>query len=106
MNNKKVIIGIVIILVVVILVVIGIFVFRPDKSGSNQKNNQQPAGEELPAPEFLTDQEKNAFGLSDDVKAQVLSRDELGEVTVYKIINRDQDIIPDPSEIPSISPRR
>jgi len=98
LNNKKniIIAG----LVVLILITTLILVFKKNW------NNQRGAKVNLPAPEFLTTQEKIDFKLDDNVKAQVLSREASGTPAVYKLIKTDTDIIADPSKIGPISPRQ
>ncbi len=98
LNNKKniIIAG----LVVLILITALILTF------TNRRNNNQGANVNLPAPEFLTAQEKADFRLNDDVKAQVLIRNASGTPTVYKLINTEADIVADPSKIGPISPRQ
>lgn len=96
-NNKKnlIIFGAVglILIVAIILTII-----------SRQKINSAKPANNLPAPEFLTAQEKAHFKLDNNVKAQVLNRDASGTPTVYKLINTDYDIIADPSKVGPISP--
>ena len=63
-------------------------------------------GRVLPAPDFLSEEEKDGFGLPAEAKVQSLKRDENGQVMVYKIIRSDSDIILDPAGIAPISPRQ
>lgn len=63
-------------------------------------------GGNLVAPEFMNAQEKKQFQVPSDLKAQIINRNESGNITVYKIVNTDADVVLDPNNIPSISPRR
>jgi len=101
MKNKKIIIiiGIVLILVLVFLILLNNKdVVFTDKSGADNK-------ETVYVPEFLDDIEKEDLGLPVESRVQALSKNEEGETEVYKIIKNDWDIVTDPSEVGSISPR-
>jgi hypothetical protein len=55
-------------------------------------------------PDFLSTTEKAKLGISAQLKVQALGRDARGQVTVYKIIKDDSDVVVDPSNIKPISP--
>lgn len=59
----------------------------------------------LAAPEFMNAQEKKQFQVPSELKAQIINRNESGGITVYKIVNTDADVVLNPNDIPSISPR-
>jgi len=63
------------------------------------------SGRNLAVPEFMNAQEKKQFQVPSELKAQIINRNESGNITVYKIINTDADVVLDPNNIPSISPR-
>lgn len=95
MNNKKTIIlagliGAALILIVVLVII---------------SNRQEPtmsdlSGESVPlyTPEFMTESEKESFGLPVDAKIQIF-RQEDGAAPVYKIIRSDEDIIYNPEYV-------
>jgi len=62
-------------------------------------------GGNLAAPEFMNAQEKKQFQVPSELKAQIINRNEAGGITVYKIVNTDTDVILDPDNVPSLSPR-
>ena len=104
LNNKKniIIAG----LVVLILITALILALTNLRKANEENRNNNPGADNLPAPEFLTAQEKADFRLDDGVKAQVLSRNASGAPTVYRLINTEADIVMDPSKIGPISPRQ
>ena len=89
--------------VVAIILVTALILVLVDRNQGDKTTSPEAA---LPAPEFLSAEEKAGFKLSDNVKAQVLGRDASGTPTIYRLINADEDIITDPSQIGSISPRQ
>jgi len=64
-----------------------------------------PATGETTGPQFMTSAEKANLLVSDDIRAQVLSRNASGAPAVYKVIKTDADIIIDSAKIAPISPR-
>ena len=58
----------------------------------------------MPIPEFLSAAEKEKLKILPNFKIQSLGRDASGQVTVYKVIKTDSDIILDPSKITPINP--
>lgn len=54
-------------------------------------------------PDILNVEEKTKLGIPVEAKIQAMTRDENGEVTVYKIIKNDSDII-DPKEVGTVTP--
>lgn len=100
MNNKKIklmalALGIVVIILLVLWLVLG---------QDNKANLNPQTGGSLNYTEFMTTQEKADFELSSDSQVQVISRDDQGKVSVYKIIRSEEDIVSDPSQLPPISP--
>lgn len=102
LNNKKNIIIAGLVVLILITALILALTNRRRTDGGDQSS--RGADTNLPASEFLTDQEKT---YSDkNIKAQVLGRNASGTPTVYKLINTEADIVADPSKIGSISPRQ
>lgn len=96
---------IIIIVVLVLLVVSLVYWLWPKPEITNNAPGNLSADGSLRSPEFMTDSDKELFGLSSNIKAQIISREEDGGISVYKIIRNDNDIVADPSQLPSISPR-
>ncbi len=106
-KNKKFLfsaLGILLIILIVALAII--FWSKKSPEGGEPGSLTDAAGKNLPAPEFLTDEEKDSFGLPAEVKAQALTRDVSGKILVYKIIKSDNDVVLDPAAIGPISPRQ
>jgi hypothetical protein len=105
-KNKKIIIIFAAVIVLLVIVVTVIFFFSGKKASLNQPttnpaNTTQPT---LPEPKFLDDTAKAKLGLPLSLKAQILQQDARGQVTVYKVIKTNQDIVADPSALGSLSP--
>ncbi len=101
MQKKKLIIsGIIgaVILIFIVAIVIGQINSRRAQNTTNEKPglNFQP--------DFLSSAEKQALGITTDLRLQALTRNASGTVMVYKIIRADKDII-NPNEIASTTPR-
>lgn len=107
MSDKKIIKLIIIGLVVLAAIVVALVVWLPDRGGSLNGTPEST----YPEPEFLSSEEQTTLvnegilDVSDDTKVQVLSRDENGAPLVFKIINSNDDIIANPSDIAPISPQ-
>ena len=102
MDKKKIIIISVISLVLILI--ISLVIFRKKNNSAIIDVNSGLVGKttEKTVPSFLTSAEKTKLRIPDDKKIQAITRDENGEVTVYKIINKDSDVV-DPSQIKPIS---
>lgn len=87
-----------------ILIVCLVWFYFAKNTGISDKNTINQSLQNLPTVEFLSTEEKASLGISQDYKIQALGRNEAGELIVYKIINSDEDIVPDPSSINPISP--
>lgn len=104
-KNKKLIFIIAGALLIVLIIIFLIWFGRiKNPSGGISGENLKTVNKNLPAPEFLTEEEKAKFGLPADTKAQSF-RDSGGNV-IYKIIKSDSDIVSDPSAVKPISPRQ
>lgn len=104
LNNKKnIIIAGLLILILIIALILALTNRQPSKGN---QNSSQGIDASLPAPQFMTAEEKTSFKLDGNVKAQVLMRDASGTPTIYRLINSNADIVTDPSKIGSISPRQ
>ncbi len=102
-NKKNIIIaGLAIVILIAALV---LALINRQRAGTSDQAKNQPANTVLSAPEFMTAQEKAYLNMSDNVRAQVLSRNASGAPAVYKVIKTEADIIADPSKIEPISPR-
>ncbi len=93
MNKKRLYIIVAITLAVLALIIVITMINKPRASDFNTDvvNSYQP--------EFMNQQEKEAFGLSADSQIQVLTRGETGEVQVYKIIREEGDVVTNPAEV-------
>lgn len=87
------------IVLVLILVISGLFLLI--KNNFKISNNDKIATSTEFSPEFLTTKEKENFRIDPSIKAQVMSRNADGKITVYRIINNDSDII-DPRDVSPI----
>lgn len=100
MNKKKIIIVSLIIILLLAIIFAIIFLTR--------KKELRPAAEQGHTdnftPDILNVEEKTKLGIPVEAKIQAMTRDENGEVTVYKIIKNDSDII-DPEKVESINLR-
>ncbi len=101
--NKKIII--LIVLVVVILSVILLVIFL------SQRNNPTPLAEDKQTPaqfkvEFLNTEEKEALNISPELRIQVLQRGPNGEALVYRVIENEDEVVSDISEVKTISPNQ
>ena len=101
MNKKKIII----ISFVTLIVVAGLLFVLLNNFQTRGGRNQGNQSAEIFEPDFLTSEEKAKFDIPAEVKVQSLSRDENGEVMVYRIIRNESDIV-DPDKIMPISPRK
>lgn len=91
MKNKKIIIILGFLIILFLLVAIVWFVNNNNKHQVDyQKIIDQ---EEKFTPEFLNDVEKRALDIDVNKKIQVITRDQNGEVAVYRIINQEVDIV-------------
>lgn len=76
-------------------------------SGVNNELLQLPdvsGGAVLDHPEFMSDQEKEKFNVSKDLKMQIIKRGADGKTEIYKIIKDDSDIVSNPREIKAMQP--
>lgn len=89
MNNKKVIMLISGVLVLLIIVFLSMSFFKGNNLNDNKKGSTALVDSK---PEFLSTAEKTKLGIPTDTKIQAITRDENGEITVYKIIHNDSDI--------------
>jgi hypothetical protein len=106
-KNKKTLLIAAIAAIIVIGLIWGLVIFFRGgqiQPGADQESIGGQAN--LPAPVFLTEAEKEAFGLPIESKVQSLVKDNSGKIMVYKIIRSDSDIVTDPSAVGSISPYR
>jgi predicted permease len=85
-----------------LLLIIFLIIFLVKKNGTKSNNNTN-----VPksfTPNFLTVAEKTKLGIPVDAKIEAITRDQKGEVTVYKVIKNDSDIV-DPAQVKPISSR-
>lgn len=105
MDKKKIIILSAVGVVAIILVITIIILVSHQPGRSVSLVNQITGKTETTfTPVFLTNDEKTKMDIPQDKKIEVINRDSTGEVTVYKIINRDSDIV-DPAKISPLSPK-
>jgi len=102
MDKKKIII--ISLAALILILIISLVVFKKNNDSVKDNDNRETAGlvTENFVPDFLTTAEKSKLGISDDKQIQAVTRDQSGEVTVYKIINNEADIV-DPAQIKPIS---
>jgi len=102
MDKKKIII--ISVSVLILLLIISLVVFKKKNDSTIIDVNSGLVGKitEKTAPSFLTSAEKAKLKIPDNRKIQAITRDRNGEVTVYKIINKDSDIV-DSTQIKPIS---
>jgi hypothetical protein len=105
MNNKNKILLISLLSIVAIILIVFLFFLMRSKS-AHTSSTQKISSSGAPTPIFMTDQEKAEFHVPSSVKAQVVSRDTSGDISVYKIIRSDADIVIDPNKVTPISPRQ
>ncbi len=98
MNKKKIIIICSAILALLIILFFTWLFFKKNKIESDTKNINLVS--ESSAPEFLTIEEKNKLNIPVDLKIQAVTRNQAGELMVYKVIKNDQDIV-NPTKINS-----
>lgn len=88
--------------VLALLLIIFLIIFLTKKNGNVSDNNT-----DVPksfTPDFLNVAEKTKLGIPVEAKIQAMTRDQQGEVTVYKVIKNDSEIV-DPSQVKPASPR-
>jgi len=100
MNNKKIKVMILALGTIIIIFLVLWLIF----SKNNKVDPSSQTRGSLNYTEFMTVQEKADFELSSDSQVQVISRDDQGRVSVYKLIRSEEDIVPDPSKLPPLSP--
>jgi hypothetical protein len=99
--------SLVIIAALVLMIIIGLVVWLVSRPETSLPAVESPTGgQSLPAPEFLDDAAKLDIGLPPETNVQVLRRGAAGQVTVYKVIKSEADIVVDPSQIGPLSPRQ
>ncbi len=102
--SKKTLIIIVVAILLVAIVSIAYFLTRQKESSSTSltpTDNNEPAFVQ----EFMTVEEKKGLSMSEDLRVQVIKRDESGEPMTFKIIKSDADILTTDS-IPAIRPEK
>lgn len=100
LDKKKIIIIASAVFILLVITALVIFLIKKNGENANRGNNISAVF----TPDFLNVQEKDKLGISADIKIQAMTRDQAGEVTIYKIIKNDSDIV-NPAEVGSISPR-
>ena len=100
LNKKKIII--IALSVLVLLLIIFLIMFLAKKNG-NVSNNNTDVSKSF-TPDFLSVEEKTKLGIPVDAKIEAMMRDQQGEVTVYKVIKNDSDVV-DPAQVKPVSPR-
>ncbi len=98
LNKKKLLIiaGLLLIVIAAILTI----VFIKNRSAIIDDDAQRVVDtSSLYMPEFMGTEAKTKLGLPTDSKIQILTKNESGEATVYRVIKRDADIVLDPSRV-------
>jgi len=98
--NKNKIILLSVILVIILAVLFWLFIRMNDRAKINQ-----PATQSFRV-EYMTVEEKAAKNMDPNTKAQVLQRDSGNNVTIYKVIRKDSDVITDLSQLEAPRPPR
>lgn len=104
-NKKIIIIASSAVVLLLILISVWIFFAKSKQSSNNPLEPNKNNSHNLPAIEYLNEAEKNKLGVSPETKIQALGRDENGEVTVYKVIKSESDVVTDPAKVEAVSPR-
>lgn len=76
--------------IILLLFIGGLFLLSKNKQKLNNSSNFITTSF---TPEFLTLEEKKSENINPDSKIQVIKRNERGEITVYKVIRNDNDIV-------------
>lgn len=100
MDKKKIIIIVSSAAVLLAAMIIIMFLIKKNRESVPTDGNAV----KIFTPDFLSVDEKTKLGIPEEIKIQAMTRNENGEVTVYKIIKNDSDII-NPAEVKPISPR-
>lgn len=103
LDKKKIIIIASSVLALLLIIFLIMFLVKKNGTVSNNTDNNTDVPKSF-TPDFLNVAEKTKLGIPVDAKIQAMMRDQQGEVTVYKIIKNDSDIV-DPSQVMPISPR-
>lgn len=108
MKNKKIIIIIIVgIISVAILTAIVIWQWPKFSTPAGNKTDLNAGQLAKPyEPQFMDSAEKAQFGIPDELKIQVLVRGDKGEPAVYRIIKDDSQIVTDPTQLKTVSPRQ
>lgn len=101
MNKKKIII----VSLAALVIVAGLLFILLNNSKMRGGRDRQNQPAEVFEPDFLTPAEKEKFDIPAEIKVQSLSRDENGEVMVYRIIRNEVDVV-DPEKVAPVSPRQ
>ncbi|NLZ74309.1 hypothetical protein GX917_00125 [Candidatus Falkowbacteria bacterium] len=100
--NKKKTTTIIVSLSIILLLIILAIIFLPDKNKAKKNGELEYATDFIP--EMLSTTEKQEMGIPAETQIQVMSRDESGEVTVYKIIRDESDIV-NPAKVEPLIPQ-
>lgn len=99
--DKKKIIVIASAVLVILLIIISLVIYKNKQAKNLEEMNKQ---EKVFVPEFMSAEEKAKLEIPADAKIQAVTRDANGEVSVYRVIKSDSDIV-DPATVGPISPR-
>lgn len=97
MNKKKLII---VSLLGILLLILVIFLINWTKDSKNSPNEP----EKVFVPEYLNSEEKQSLGIPEEAKIQVINRDNNGKVSIYKVVESDNQVV-NPEEVSPLSPR-
>jgi flagellar biosynthesis/type III secretory pathway M-ring protein FliF/YscJ len=91
MNKKKIIATLVIGLIILLILFFAIVLIQKNRQAKIDKNLDLTS--KTFTPEFLSNEEKTALDVPTSLKIQAITRNQSGEVMVYKIIRDDSDIV-------------
>lgn len=91
MNKKKIIATLVIGLIILLILFFAIVLIQKGRQAKIDKNLDLTS--ETFTPEFLSNEEKTALDVPTSLKIQAITRNQAGEIMVYKIIRDDSDIV-------------
>lgn len=98
--------SLIIIAAFILMIIIALSIWLISRPKTSLPAVSPTSGQNPVVPEFLDDAAKLNIGLPAETKVQVLRRGDSGQVTVYKVIKSEADIVSDPAQIGPISPRQ
>lgn len=98
MSKKKIILLVILLLIVILL--FWLF-FKTNKKIETNQSSARPF-----KVEYMTSEEKAVKNLDSNTRAQVIQRDSGNNVTIYKVIRKDSDVVTDLGQLEVQRPPR